>query len=124
LVSGSLKAVRIPIQLWRASNDGQVPDAWNTALIRQELPKRAEEYAVPRAGHYAFFPPCSEALAQQAPQVCTDHGSFDRSAFHRDFNRKVVASGLMAEVRISIGGQQIMSIITARSASSEKRGTE
>jgi len=32
---GSLKAVRIPIQLWRASNDEQVPDAWNTALIRR-----------------------------------------------------------------------------------------
>jgi molybdopterin-binding protein len=32
--------------------------------------------------------------------------------------------GLMAEVRISIGGQQITSFITARSASSQKRGTE
>jgi hypothetical protein len=119
-----VKAIRILIQLWRASNDGQVPDAWNTALIRQELPKRAEEYAVTRAGHYAFFPPRGEAHAQQAPQVCTDDGSFDRSAFHRDFNRKVVAIGLMAEVRISIGGQQITSIIPARSASSQKWGTE
>jgi len=31
---------------------------------------------------------------------------------------------LMAEVRVSIGGQQITSIITARSASSQKRSTE
>src|SRR5262249_27945745 len=29
---GSLNAVHIPIQLWRAAQDDQVPDAWNTAL--------------------------------------------------------------------------------------------
>ena len=86
----SLKAVKIPIQLWRASNDDQVPDAWNTALIRKELQKPAEEHVVARAGHYAFLPPCSEALARQVPQICTDDPSFDRASFHRDFNREVV----------------------------------
>lgn len=88
---GSLKAVRIPIQLWRASNDDQVPDAWNTALIQQELPIPAEEHVVTRAGHYVFLPPCSEALARQAPQICSDDASFDRATFHRNFNREVVA---------------------------------
>jgi len=88
---GSLKAVRIPIQLWRASNDDQVPDAWNTAQVRQELPNPAEEHVVTRAGHYVFLPPCGEALAQQVPQICTDDPSFDRATFHRDFNRAVVA---------------------------------
>jgi predicted dienelactone hydrolase len=43
------------------------------------------------AGHYAFLPPCSEQLAQQAPQICTDNPSFDRSRFHREFNEEVVA---------------------------------
>lgn len=88
---GSLKSIEIPIQLWRASNDDQVPDAWNTALIRRELLTAAEEHIVTPAGHYAFLPPCSEALAQQAPQICSDGASFDRVAFHRDFNREVVA---------------------------------
>jgi predicted dienelactone hydrolase len=88
---GSLKAVRIPVQLWRASNDDQVPDAWNTALIWRELPRLVEEHVVARAGHYAFLPPCSEALARQAPQICSDDASFDRAVFHRDFNREVVA---------------------------------
>lgn len=87
---GSLKPVRIPIQLWRASNDNQVPDAWNTALVRQELPRPAEEHVVARAGHYAFLPPCPEALARQVPQICTDDPGFDRATFHRDFNREVV----------------------------------
>ena len=88
---GSLKAIRIPIQLWRASNDDQAPDTWNTALIRQELPKPPEEHVVTRAGHYAFLPPCSEALARQAPQICTDDPDFDRATFHREFNKEVVA---------------------------------
>ena len=43
------------------------------------------------AGHYAFLPPCSETLAKQAPQICTDDPNFDRHAFHRDFNKEVVA---------------------------------
>jgi predicted dienelactone hydrolase len=67
------------------------PDAWNTAVVRQELPKPPEEHIVNGAGHYAFLPPCSEALAKQAPQICTDDPSFDRPAFHRDFNREVAA---------------------------------
>jgi predicted dienelactone hydrolase len=87
---GSLKAVRIPIQLWRASNDEQVPDAWNTALIRKELPKPVDEHVVTRAG-YVFLPSCSQVLARQAPQICSDDASFDRAIFHRDFNQEVVA---------------------------------
>jgi len=88
---GSLKAVTIPVQLWRASNDQQVPDAWNTAIIRQELPQPPEEHVVTGGGHYAFLPPCSEALGRQAPQICTDDPSFDRATFHREFNKEVVA---------------------------------
>ena len=88
---GSLKDVRVPVQLWRASNDEQVPDAWNTAVIREELPKTPEEHVVNGAGHFAFLPPCGEALAKQVPQICTDGPGFDREAFHRDFNREVVA---------------------------------
>ena len=88
---GSLNHVKIPIQLWRAANDDQVPDEWNTALLRNELPTSPEEHVVAGAGHYAFLPPCSEGLAQQAPQICTDTPGFDRPAFHREFNREVIA---------------------------------
>jgi predicted dienelactone hydrolase len=87
----SLRNVKVPVQLWRASNDDQVPDAWNTAVIRQELPNPPEEHVVAGAGHYAFLPPCSETLAKQAPQICTDDPGFDRQAFHREFNGQVVA---------------------------------
>src|SRR5262249_1502024 len=87
----SLRDVSIPIQLWRASDDDQVPDAWNTALIRHELSKPAKEHVVARAGHYAFLPPCCENLARQAPQNFSGAANFDPAMFHREFNRKVVA---------------------------------
>jgi len=88
---GSLKAVNIPIQLWRASNDEQVPDEWNTAVIRRELPRAPEEHVVTSAGHFVFLPPCSDVQAKQAPQICTDSTGFDRAAFHRNLNAEVVA---------------------------------
>jgi len=87
---GSLKDVKVPVQLWRASNDEQVPDAWNTAVVREELPKTPEGHVVNGAGHFAFLPPCGEALAKQVPQICIDGPGFDRQEFHRDFNREVV----------------------------------
>jgi predicted dienelactone hydrolase len=88
---GSLSNVKIPIQLWRAANDTQVPDEWNTALLRAELPVPPEEHVVAGAAHYAFLPPCGEALAAQAPQICTDAPGFDRNTFHSQFNREIVA---------------------------------
>jgi len=86
----ALKDVKVPLQLWRASDDDQVPDAWNAAVIRQELPKIPKEHEVNGAGHYAFLPPCSEALARQVPQICTDDPGFDRKSFHRDFDGVVI----------------------------------
>jgi hypothetical protein len=41
------------------------------------------------AGHVAFFR-CPPALAQTAPDICTDQSGFDRAAFHREFNAAVV----------------------------------
>jgi predicted dienelactone hydrolase len=70
---GSLKDVKIPIQLWRAANDDQVPDEWNTSLVRQELPKPPEEHVVTGAGHYAFLPPAArhwpDELRRSAPTI-------------------------------------------------------
>ena len=88
---GSLHGLKIPIQLWRAAQDEQVPDAWNTALLREGLPTPPEEHVVAGAGHYGFLPPCGEALAKQAPQICDDAPGFDRTTFHQEFNSAIVA---------------------------------
>lgn len=83
------KEVLIPVQLWRAEHDEQAPDEWNTAVVRQGLPRGAEEHVVPDAGHFVFLAQCSEALAAAAPVICTDAPGFDRTAFHSEFNQRV-----------------------------------
>ena len=42
------------------------------------------------AGHYDFLPPCSPALAAEAPQICTPTPGFDRADFHKYLNREIV----------------------------------
>ena len=85
-----LAAVKLPIQLWRGSQDDIVPDATNTALLRQLLPAPPDERVVDNGGHFSFLPPCSAALAGVAPEICVDPPGFDRIAFHRTFNAAVI----------------------------------
>jgi predicted dienelactone hydrolase len=87
---GALRDVSVPIQLWRAENDSQAPDAWNGAVIRDGLAAHPDSHWVRGADHFVFLTPCSESLAAAAPQICTDAGGFDRAAFHRAFNQAVV----------------------------------
>jgi hypothetical protein len=41
-------------------------------------------------GHFAFML-CPPELAKKRPETCTDAPGFDRVAFHKLFNAKVVA---------------------------------
>jgi predicted dienelactone hydrolase len=88
--AGGLAKVTIPVQLWSADDDKITPPQWNTEVLRTALPRAPEFHAVPRAGHFAFVAPCGEALAKIATVLCSDPPTFDRVAFHRDFNRAVV----------------------------------
>ena len=87
---GDLDSVRIPVQVWRAAKDDQVPDEWNTALLRHELPHAAPERVVKGAGHFDFMAPCTAALQQQIPSICRDPEGFNRGASLKLFNREVV----------------------------------
>jgi len=87
---GGLKQVSVPVELWRASNDHQAPDVWNSGIVRKELPKPPDEHVVPGVDHFVFLAPCSEALAKAAPSICTDPPGFSREEFHASFNRAVV----------------------------------
>jgi predicted dienelactone hydrolase len=86
-----LKHVTIPIQLWRAAVDGQAPHEWNSAVVEKGSPTPPDLHTVSNADHYAFLPPCIDALRQAAPFICTDGPSFDRASFHQQFNQEVVA---------------------------------
>jgi predicted dienelactone hydrolase len=58
--------------------------------VAEDLPTKPEYHVVKDAGHLDFLAPCSAALAQVAPAICTSAPGFDRVAFHRDFDRSVV----------------------------------
>ena len=87
---GGLKQVSVPVQLWRTFNDNQSPNAWNSEVVRKELPKWPEEHVVPGVDHFVFLAPCSRALAKVAPIICADPPGFSREEFHDSFNRTVL----------------------------------
>jgi len=89
--SGGLRHIKVPVQLWRAEEDQESPNPWNSDIVRDGLPTLPDAHNVTNAGHFAFLAPCSDALAKAVPQICQDAQNFDRSAFHREFNRLVVA---------------------------------
>jgi predicted dienelactone hydrolase len=86
---GDLRDVTAPIQMWRVENDTWAPDAWNGAIVRDNLKVRPDAHVVQAPDHFAFLAPCSEALRSAVPPICQDPSGFDRVAFHREFNQSV-----------------------------------
>ena len=87
----SLDQVKIPVQLWRGTQDTMTPDAWNSGVVLKTLPNPPDLHVVQDAGHMTFLAPCSDALRQVAAFICTDAPGFDRVAFHQQFNQDVIA---------------------------------
>ena len=83
-----LSQVKAEVELWNGAEDNLVPYDTNVAPVRRLLPNPPEYHVVPGAGHFAFLAPCPAWLF---PMICKDPQGFDRTAFHRDFNRAVVA---------------------------------
>jgi predicted dienelactone hydrolase len=83
-----LAEITVPVQLWSADQDANVPYASNTRLVREGLGPRVEFHSVPGAGHFSFLAPCG---LLRPPAICTDPGQFDRKAFHASMNASVVA---------------------------------
>ncbi|WP_020593940.1 alpha/beta hydrolase family protein [Kiloniella laminariae] len=90
----ALKQVTIPVQLWAAAEDKNVPYKSNTAIVRRSLPLEPEYHQIENAGHFAFLPPCNPRLKEINPRiwnmVCVDNIAFDRAEFHLRFNQEVL----------------------------------
>ena len=97
-----LSSVSVPVQLWSADQDANVPYASNSRLVREALGPRAEFHSVPGAGHFSFLAPCG---LLRPPGVCDDPGNFDRKAFHASMNASVVA---FFDAQLNGGGLQSM----------------
>jgi len=85
-----LANVTQPILLWRASDDHILPQPDAAEVVAHDLPTPPDYRVVQNADHFDFLPPCSDALAKVAPQICVSRPGFDRAAFHADFNRAIV----------------------------------
>jgi predicted dienelactone hydrolase len=88
----SLARVAIPVQLWAAAEDRNVPYTSNTVIIRASLGTPPDFHDIAGAGHYSFLPACPARLAALpiGAKICTDSPGFDRVAFHQEFNKDVV----------------------------------
>jgi predicted dienelactone hydrolase len=96
-----LAGIQIPLAIWRSELGGGGVDPKNSALTANRLPGKPEIHVVP-AGHFAFLPPCTPQFAAKLPRLCTDPPGFDRTAFHHDFDRRIV--GFFRENLVSDGG--------------------
>jgi predicted dienelactone hydrolase len=85
-----LKDVTVPIQLWRAADDRILPNPSSSEAVHEALPRPHDYTIVANAGHFDFLAPCSDALANAAPQICRSAPGFDRTAFHRQLNAAMV----------------------------------
>ncbi len=83
-----LARVTAAVQLWNGADDTNVPYQSNAAVVRELMPVPPEYHVIPGAAHFAFLAPCPAWIF---PLVCADAKGFDRAAFHRDFNRSVIA---------------------------------
>jgi len=86
-----LANVNQPIQLWRAENDHVLPHPFYAQAVNDALPTPPDYHVVAHADHFDFMPPCSAALAANAPMICQPTPGLDRAAFHEEFNRDVVS---------------------------------
>jgi predicted dienelactone hydrolase len=87
LVSHGLDNIKVPIQLWSADQDVNVPYATNAKPVREAIGSRVEFHSVAGAGHVSFLTPCG-LLAPHA--ICSDQAQFDRKAFHAQMNISVI----------------------------------
>ncbi len=85
-----LAPIQIPLLIWRSELGGGGVDPKTSALTASSLPGKPEVRVVP-AGHFAFLSPCTPQFAANLPRFCTDPPGFDRTAFHQEFDARIVS---------------------------------
>lgn len=81
--------IKIPLKVYKASDDQELRNTWNTDHLLSILPATVERGEV-HGGHFVFVAPCSPALTAVVPDVCTDAKGIDRAAIHAKLNGEIV----------------------------------
>ncbi|MFK7859981.1 MAG: alpha/beta hydrolase family protein [Granulosicoccus sp.] len=92
--SESVQAVKIPVQIWSGSLDMRVPHGTNGRLVANALNGETDVEIVEGAGHFSFLQPCKPGLESENQSIwemiCVDDVAFDRAAFHKYLNARVI----------------------------------
>jgi hypothetical protein len=79
------------LQLWSSQLGGASASPQSVADVMGWLPVKPDFHLVAHADEWAFTAPCTDEQAKSLPRICNDTPSFDRVAFHREFNAAVIA---------------------------------
>jgi predicted dienelactone hydrolase len=85
----SVADIKIPLKVYKASDDQELRNPWNTDHLLSVLPANVERGEV-QGGHFVFLAPCSAALTAAVPDVCVDARGVDRAAIHAKLNGEIV----------------------------------
>ena len=89
--ASSLKAVKVPVQLWASELGGDSVELAHTQMIQRWLPNPPEYHVAKGAGHFVFLAPCSEEFRKEARRICEDPSGISRESWHTSMNQAVVA---------------------------------
>ena len=84
-------SINRPVFLYYGQNDHVLNPEYNVLHIAPLIRTLAGIKMIPKAGHYVFLSPCSTQLTKEAPDICTDPPSVDRSAVHRQIDVDALA---------------------------------
>ena len=80
-----------PVFVYYGENDPVLLPAENALHIAPLISTLDGIRRVPKAGHYVFLAPCSEALAREVGEICRDPAGVDRVKVHAQVNADALA---------------------------------
>ena len=84
-------AINRPVFLYYGEHDRVLLPAENALHIAPLISTLDGIRRVPKAGHYVFLAPCSEALAREVGEICRDPAGVDRVKVHAQVNADALA---------------------------------
>jgi predicted dienelactone hydrolase len=84
--AAGLAHINRPVFLYYGQDDRVLLPRYNVLHIAPLIRTLDGIRMIPKAGHYIFLSPCSQALARGYPDICKDPPGVDRAAVHRQIN--------------------------------------
>lgn len=85
-----LMGVKVPVLLYAAEDDQELPLADNAQRIKNGLPESTSYFVIPKAGHFVFLAPCSSVQAKIKPQLCNDPRGVERIIVHKKIYSDII----------------------------------